>query len=443
MNNLSERNIESGDRVYVINEVEKCALTTTGINDESYNLELVTTKSLNNGSVWRFNIKEHKKRIGFQLIVEDNVAKKGDTYLAYGYRSNIEKYKAGHLISRDKEDYNVFFAQDKNGNNVKTSDLKYGVPYRIHNLKFFEEGRSDATNIYLGIDKTSTMTRASLPGYSKSLLYWIFLPSVPDGDISPECAYVDYITGSGRCSESRINIYDRCSSQLNDYCSYKELGESNVCTQYMRLNPGGKADDVIREVCEQGTNFRDPLCSCVGPIKFQRFASLVPGKYEQEWYCNADVCKSNRNRAFKLSIQDESCPKTSKCFYTETLSNGAIVLKRDLDCQEDDDDNNNRDRDNNTGGDRNDETEENEEKRRREAQERQRRRNIYIGLGIVGLILGGGILIWYFTRDEPIPRTSTYQRTVYSENTPYTPYIPQNTNIPYSRQSLITPFYTR
>lgn len=402
MEELNEKTINSGDRLYIINEVEKCALTATGIIATSplnYNLELVTTKKLPNASIWQFKRKTFNKKDGFQLIVQSQTAKDKDKYLAYGYRSNIEKYKAGHLISEGKEEYNVFFAQDKSGNNVPINELKYGTPYRIYNSKFYNEKEGNKSNIYLGLEKFDSLTRASMIGYDKDLLYWIFLPADIQGGLDAECVYADYLTGRGRCVESRFDIYNRCANQLNNYCSFKQLGEDKVCTKYMQTNPNGKADQLIRDICQEGTNFRNPLCFCVGPLKFKKYASSVPGLYENEWYCNSDLCISNKKDAFKLSIQNGNCPPKNPCYYTETLDNGAIVLKRNLDCEgerndNDNDDNNNHD---DNDDDNTDTTDDDDEKRLKELKNKNKK---IIILSIVGLAIGSGIIIFLLMRDS-------------------------------------------
>lgn len=310
--NVKGKSILKGDKVYVMNEYEKCALKLGKETKECY--QIISSSNLNDADIWTVEFVYINDETGIRFKTNNVPIKKDRIYAMYGEWGSCRLMAMG----KEKDNKNtVFILRDEKGN--KVSEPMYGQSYTLTPLKY--------NSLKLKLDSSGNVSPDGLNNTEK----WVILPTkdIPYEFVNkPMCYYLsNYSNNEGRCGKVN-DLVNQCSGILRDYCSESEnvfSGKSvapGPCGYFLKQNPNGVADDAIETICFQDDNINREECACVGPTKNVAPTQDIPD-YKLYWACYGNHCKKNINKAFVLNDQKtKQCPSQAICYFEKDDKNG-------------------------------------------------------------------------------------------------------------------------
>lgn len=375
--NVKGRQIVKNDRVYIMNEYEKCALKLGEETKECY--QVITSTNLNEADQWTIEFVYSKEGSGIRLRTNKLPSRSDRNYIMYGEWGGCKMMAMGKASDNN---HTIFILKDDKGMNVENP--KYGESYRLSPLK--------SPSLNLQMSSSGNIVQNGIVGTEK----WVFLPTtgIPSKYVnSPLCYYLsDYSTSTGRCGKVQ-DLINTCGAKLADICTENsQVFGPGPCKNFLLSNPEGIADDAIETICYDENNIEKSECACVGPTKNMAPTKEIPD-YKLYWACYGNYCKKNKSNAFVLSGQRKKCPAQAICYFEKEGDRVPKIVFAPS-CKIDDGN-------------------------------KKKEKNVLKWVFIVSSIILGGGIIWYlFIREDKPTTRIPYYNTPYN-NTPYN-------NLPYS-----------
>lgn len=316
--------IKRNDLVILVNERLACGLK-RGDREKMFHCKnkdyyYLRPTDIDSSLQWFFEFYETNKKNRYRLRASE-VKSQAEDYLGW---TDDDKCSWARMFEA-KDESLLYFTLPLS---TKEEVPHYGVPYNIHN---------DKGKMILTINEEREYAEAIKIGITRQTDKWVFLPveKIKRLNIPPSCYYLrNYNIKYSKYADVQ-HVREVCSDRLNDYC--REISNDAVfdkerepCYDYMKANPKGKADGLIKRVCSRDENENRPECACIYPLQFGQKNSEFPD-YETAFSCFATHCIKNKGTSFLLRKQTTQCPDIAIC-YTEDIDGSKPILKISEEC---------------------------------------------------------------------------------------------------------------